>query len=99
LPRPATAGRRDARQEWIAEIGYWIAPHFRGRGIAGRALELISGWAEAVGFARLQLTIFPGNDASERVAERAGYAKEGLLRAYANQRGTLKDASIWSRVR
>lgn len=88
-----------ARQEWIAEIGYWIAPHFRGRGIAGRALELISGWAEAVGFARLQLTIFPGNDASERVAERAGYAKEGLLRAYANQRGTLKDASIWSRVR
>jgi RimJ/RimL family protein N-acetyltransferase len=31
-----------ARQDWIAEIGYWIAPTFRGRGLAPRALELIS---------------------------------------------------------
>jgi RimJ/RimL family protein N-acetyltransferase len=88
-----------ARQEWIAEIGYWIAPPFRGRGIATRALELISAWAESVGFARLQLTIFPSNDASARVAAKAGYVEEGLLRAYANQRGTIKDAHIWSRVK
>jgi RimJ/RimL family protein N-acetyltransferase len=76
-----------------------MAPQFRGRGIASRALELISRWAQDVGFARLQLTIFPGNDAAERVAEKAGYAMEGLLRAYANQRGAINDATIWSRVR
>jgi RimJ/RimL family protein N-acetyltransferase len=57
-----------ARQDWIAEIGYWIAPQFRGRGIATRALALISRWAAEAGFARLQLTIFPGNQASARVA-------------------------------
>ena len=88
-----------ARQEWVAEIGYWIAPAFRGRGIATRALELLSRWAEDVGFARLQLTIFPGNEASARVAAKAGYVEEGLLRAYANQRGEIKDALIWSRVK
>jgi RimJ/RimL family protein N-acetyltransferase len=87
-----------ARQDWIAEIGYWIAPQFRGRGIATRALALISRWAEEAGFARLQLTIFPGNQASARVAEKAGYAEEGLLRAYANQRGTVRDAYVWSRT-
>jgi RimJ/RimL family protein N-acetyltransferase len=47
----------------------------------------------------VQPTIFPGNDAGERVAEKAGYAMEGLLRAYANQRGAINDAAIWSRVR
>jgi len=88
-----------ARQDWIAEIGYWVAPPFRSRGFATRALELISAWAEALGFARLQLTILPGNEPSARVAAKAGYVEEGVLRAYANQRGTISDASIWSRVR
>lgn len=87
-----------ARQEWIAEIGYWIAPPFRNRGLASRALELISGWAECR-FARLQLTILPGNEASARVAAKAGYVEEGVLRAYVNQRGAIKDASVWSRVK
>lgn len=88
-----------ARQDWIAEIGYWIAPPFRNRGFATRALELISAWAEGLGFARLQLTILPGNEASALVAAKAGYVEEGTLRAYVNQRGEIKDASIWSRVK
>jgi ribosomal-protein-alanine N-acetyltransferase len=82
----------------VAEIGYWIAPTFRGRGLATRALELISTWAEDVSFARLQLTILPGNHSSARVAAKSGYAEEGVLRAWVNQRGTITDASIWSRV-
>lgn len=88
-----------ARHDWVAEIGYWIAPGFRGQGIATRALALLSRWAEDQGFARLQLTMFPGNTASTRVAEKAGYVKEGRLRNYANQRGAIKDALIWSRIR
>jgi RimJ/RimL family protein N-acetyltransferase len=88
-----------ARQAWIAEIGYWIAPSFRRQGIATRALELLSAWAEDLGFRRLQLTIFPGNEASARVAAKAGYVEEGLLRNYANQRGAIKDALVWSRVK
>jgi RimJ/RimL family protein N-acetyltransferase len=88
-----------ARHDWVAEFGYWVAPAFRGRGIGTRALELLSRWAEDQGSARLQLTIFPGNEASVRIAEKAGYVEEGLLRNYANQRGAIKDALIWSRIR
>jgi len=43
--------------------------------------------------------MFPGNQASARVAAKAGYVEEGLLRNYANQRGAIKDALIWSRSR
>lgn len=81
----------------IGEIGYWAVPEFRGRGYTTGALRLLAGWAfDERGLARLQLMTFPGNRASERVAEKAGFQREGLLRAYADQRGERKDAWMWS---
>ena len=60
-----------------AELGYWTAPHARGRGVAVRAVRLLSAWAFAtLPVSRLQLMPFAANDASQRVAERAGYARE-----------------------
>jgi RimJ/RimL family protein N-acetyltransferase len=87
-----------ARESWVAEIGYWMAAPFRGRGLATRALGLVVDWGHGLGFVRLQLTTLPGNDASARVAAKAGFVEEGLLRAYANQRGAIKDILMWSRV-
>jgi RimJ/RimL family protein N-acetyltransferase len=40
----------------------------------------------------------PQNDASVRVAAKAGFVEEGVLRAYVQQRGTIRDVSVWSRV-
>jgi RimJ/RimL family protein N-acetyltransferase len=56
------------RESWVAEIGYWIAAPFRDRGLATRALGLVAGWSDRLGFIRLQLMVLPGNDASARVA-------------------------------
>jgi RimJ/RimL family protein N-acetyltransferase len=75
-----------------------MAAPFRGRGFATRALGLVVDWGHSLGFVRLQLMMFPGNDASARVAAKSGFLEEGLLRAYAKQRGATKDVSIWSRV-
>jgi RimJ/RimL family protein N-acetyltransferase len=86
------------REQWIAEIGYWVAAPFRGRGFATAALVLVADWAHSLGFVRVQLMIFPGNDASARVASKCGFVEEGVLRDYANQRGVVKDVSVWSRV-
>jgi RimJ/RimL family protein N-acetyltransferase len=86
------------RKEWIAEIGYWVAAGFRGGGLATRALGLVADWGHSLGFVRLQLTILPGNDASARVATKCGFVEEGLLHAYAKQRGAIGDVSMWSRV-
>ena len=57
-----------AQESWMAEIGYWIAAPYRNKGLATRALNLVSGWGEKLGFIRLQLTMLPGNESSARVA-------------------------------
>jgi RimJ/RimL family protein N-acetyltransferase len=64
-------------------IGYWVGPWARGRGVASRAVRLISRWAiETLDPWRLEIFVEAGNTASERVAEKAGYRREGILRAY-----------------
>ena len=65
----------------VAEIGYWLRSDARGRGIATRALLLVTRIALAAGAARVQLRAAVGNDASRRVAEKAGFRLEGVLRS------------------
>jgi RimJ/RimL family protein N-acetyltransferase len=65
------------------EVGYWLAREARGRGHATRAVRLICGWAfEALKLERIDLFAATGNPASQHVAERAGFAREGVLRSF-----------------
>ncbi|GAA2206459.1 hypothetical protein GCM10009850_019170 [Nonomuraea monospora] len=65
-----------------AEVGYMTAPWARGNGYAGEAVREIARWLfEQHGFARLQLRAAPANTASQRVAEKAGFVREGVARA------------------
>ena len=64
------------------EVGYWTAAPARGRGLTTRGLRLLSGWAlDEVGAQRVQLRADVLNVASLRVAEKAGFTREGTLRA------------------
>ncbi|MFE5300220.1 GNAT family N-acetyltransferase [Streptomyces sp. NPDC056632] len=69
-----------------AEVGYWTAAHARGRGVAPRALEALTGWAFAAfrsdGLECLELLHQVDNAASCRVAEKSGYALDGILPAF-----------------
>ena len=59
------------------EIGYWMAREARGRGLRTRALRLLSRWAlEVLGLERLELMANPANEASQRLAESAGFTRE-----------------------
>ena len=83
-----------------AEIGYAIAPSARGRGVAGRALALLTRWGiDDLGLERLELRIAVTNPASERVAARGGYLREGVLRRVHFKEGRRVDLGIWSRLR
>lgn len=65
------------------QIGYWVRREARGRGVATRALRLLARWAlDSAGFARIQLLVEPRNEPSRRVAEKAGFRAEGVLRRY-----------------
>ncbi|MDQ2982358.1 MAG: GNAT family N-acetyltransferase [Actinomycetota bacterium] len=68
--------------EGTSEIGYWVKQPARGRGVATRALRLVSHWAiSELRIPRLQLRADEQNEPSKRVAERAGFTREGVLRA------------------
>jgi len=61
-----------------AAVGYWLSPTARGRGVASHALWLLAHWAfNVIGLARLELTCGPDNHASQLVAERSGFVREG----------------------
>lgn len=65
----------------FAMASYWTMPHARGRGVAGRALTRAAAYAhDDLGLHRVQLAHALANDASCRVATKAGFALEGTLR-------------------
>jgi [ribosomal protein S5]-alanine N-acetyltransferase len=75
-----------------ASVGYWLLPRARGKGITARALVLVSQWAFAeLGVKRIGLLTDPQNAASVRVAERAGFQREGVLRSWAAVNGERVD--------
>lgn len=84
-----------------ALFGYWLAPGARGRGVATRALHLIVDWTLATtDVIRLELYTDVTNHASGRVAERAGFEREGVRRAWDLDRdGRPLDAMFYVRLR
>lgn len=68
--------------EGCAEIGFWVTPAARGRGAAVRAAVALSNWAlDDLGLHRLDLHHSVANNASCRVAQKAGFAYEGIRRS------------------
>ena len=66
-----------------AEVGYWLAASARGQGHATRAVRMICAWGfGTLGLERIDLLAATGNPASQRVAERAGFTREAVLRSY-----------------
>jgi len=89
------------RRMGFGEIGYWTAPWARGRGVAARGAALLTAWGfEALGLHRVELFADTGNARSVRVAEKAGFTREGVLRkARLDRHGDAFDAVVFSRVR
>ncbi|MHA7207789.1 GNAT family N-acetyltransferase [Arthrobacter sp. MDT1-65] len=83
-----------------AQIGYAIAPSFRGRQLAADALRAVTSFAWTLPeLQRTELYIEPWNTASIRTAERAGYLREGLLRSHQEISGQRRDMLVYSTVR
>lgn len=89
----------DQRSQGRARFGYWTLPQARGRGVASAALRLLSTWtSEVLAMPRLELVVEPWNVASQRVAERAAFVREGVLHAYIEVDGSRRDVFMYARV-
>lgn len=83
--------------EGLGEVGYWLRHEARGRGAATIATRLVARWAfGSLGVHRMNLTTDPANVPSQRVAERAGFTREGLLRAWMPTREGRRDSVMFS---
>ena len=75
-----------------ATVGYWLLPEARGKGLVTHALVLVSRWAfEELGVRRIGLLADPRNVTSVRLAERAGFEREGVLRSWVDVNGERVD--------
>jgi RimJ/RimL family protein N-acetyltransferase len=87
------------REASEVELGYIVAAHARGRGVATELLGRLTRWAfDELGALRAYLIIDVENRASYRVAERCGYQLEGVMRSIHVVQGRRSDAALWSRL-
>jgi RimJ/RimL family protein N-acetyltransferase len=79
-------------------IGYWCAREARGLGVTTRALRLLCKHAlEDLRLERLELITDPDNRASQRVAEKVGFRREGVLRSHlTHPDGRRRDSVMFS---
>ena len=80
----------------IVEIGYFVLPHARRRGIATTIARLLSQHAFSLGIERVAAYVNVGNTASERVLERAGFTLEGVVRSMPKPDGRRIDKTLFS---
>jgi RimJ/RimL family protein N-acetyltransferase len=82
-----------------SEIGYWVAPWAQGKGVATAVVRALSDWAFAHGLGRIGLFTNVENVASQLVAYRSGFTREGVLRGGQPQRdGSRADLTAFGRL-
>jgi RimJ/RimL family protein N-acetyltransferase len=83
-----------------AEVGYWLVPGARGRGIGATAVGLLVDWAfEVLELERIEITTTPDNGAARSLATSLGFTEEGVMIARNLERGRRVDVMILARLR
>lgn len=82
------------------EVGYWQHPDSRGEGYTTRGLTLLCRHGfEALGLERCEGLAEKGNPGSQKVLEKAGFRREGLLRSFIVNKGVRRDMVMFSLLR
>lgn len=95
------AGINQVNQEnRFANLGYWVRSSKTGLGYATEALRQMVDWAHAqTNLNRLEVIVATENLASQRVAEKAGAAREGIARDRLHLHGVYHDAYVYAFTR
>lgn len=91
----ATLHHLDAERR-IVEIGYFVLTHARRRGFATTIARLLAEHAFSLGIERVAAYVNVGNTASERVLDRAGFTREGVVRSMPKPDGRRVDKTLYS---
>ncbi len=81
-------------------FGYWIGEEFRGKGLMTKVVETFADYClNERGLVRLEASVFPHNQASMRVLEKAGFEREGYLRKMFLKKGEYLDSVLFAKIK
>jgi RimJ/RimL family protein N-acetyltransferase len=81
----------------VADVGLMVALGYRRRGAGTALMEAAEDWARATGVEKLELHVFPYNEAAIALYERLGYRREGLRRRHFRRGCELVDAILMAK--
>ena len=88
------------RRRYIGEIGYFVDEDYWGRGIAAKAVRKLEKFAfKELDLKRIEILTDLDNIASQRVAIKCGYQKEGLMQKAVETNGKLADVYLYAKVK
>ena len=83
-----------------AEVGYWLAQAFQGRGIMTRACRRLVAFAfESLELNRVEIRVDVENRKSRAISERLGFAQEAVLRESVEEHGRFRDIVLYAQLR
>jgi RimJ/RimL family protein N-acetyltransferase len=83
--------------EHVADLGLMVAHGHRRRGIGRALMEAAEIWARGVGVRKIELHVFPHNEAAIALYEGLGYEREGLRRRHYRRGGRFLDAILMAK--
>lgn len=84
---------------FTAEMGYWLAEPYWGKGIMTHAVQFLTAWAfQELKLHRISAEPYATNTASHRVLEKAGFTLEGVLRSSVFKDGKILDQFLFSQI-
>jgi len=87
------------RRKYIGEMGYFIDEAYWGQGIAIKAVKLLENLAfKTFLLKRIEILMNPKNIASEKVAIKCGYKKEGTMKKVIKDKDRFADAYLYAKV-
>jgi RimJ/RimL family protein N-acetyltransferase len=83
--------------EHVADLGLMVAKSHRRLGIGRGLMEAAETWAREVGVRKVELHVFPHNEAAIALYESLGYMREGFRRGHYRRGGTFQDAILMAK--
>lgn len=83
-------------RDGVGDLGYWLAPAWRSRGLTTAAVKVVCRHGFGLGLDRIEWRAYVGNHASAAVARKVGFRYEGLTRRAVLQRGVRRDCWLAS---